>query len=91
MLVVAFGLALLVGALSATAVAVAYNWLMPSPLAESGATALTVPLVSAGGLAAALLAVVVLLAAWWGGQRTPYSKGSIAFGLVCVAGLALLQ
>jgi hypothetical protein len=49
-----------------------------------------VPLVSAGGLVLALLAVLVLLAAWWGGHRTAFSKGSIAFGLACVAGLALL-
>jgi hypothetical protein len=32
----------------------------------------------------------VLLAAWWGGHRTAFSKGSIAFGLACVAGFALL-
>jgi hypothetical protein len=85
MLVVALGVALLVAALSATAAAVAYNWLMPGYVST-----LTVPLVSAGGLVLALLAVLVLLAAWWGGHRTAFSKGSIAFGLACVAGFALL-
>jgi hypothetical protein len=85
MLVVAFGVALLVGALAATAAALAYNWMMPNYV-----TALTVPMVTAAGLAAALLAVLVLGAAYWGGQKTPFSKGSIAFGLACVAGLALL-
>jgi hypothetical protein len=85
MLIVAFAIALLVGALCATAAALAYNWMMPTYV-----TALTVPIVNAAGLVAALLAVLVLLAAYWGGQKTPFSKGSIAFGLACVVGLALL-
>lgn len=85
MLGVAFGLALLIAALAAPTTALVYNWMMPSY-----ATALTVPLVTAAGLAVALAGILVLLAAWWRGQKTPFSKGAIVFGLGCVLWLALL-
>ena len=85
MIGVGIGVVLLLGALGLTAAAIVHNQMDPSI-----ATALNVPIANAVSLAVALLAVILLLVLYRLGNRGPGAKAAIAFGLVCVVGLAVL-